>query len=187
MTDPYATGVLKKDHHDRLVADLASFAKDAGIQPRWIWTALADTCGPKEVAYVRQFNRHRAEGLIQGLCFVRKLDDVPVAPRMAALAGALVRNFVRARVMTVGTVLDLCAHSEPPDATCLLIPNFFLPKSEGGTIATWQITALYDLLTHRAAMGQQTVIFAANLAALGKEYGSAFSALVRDSYKVVEL
>ena len=52
MANPYATGVLSEEHHHRLVADLANFAKDAGIQPRWIWTALADTCGPEAVEYV---------------------------------------------------------------------------------------------------------------------------------------
>jgi len=30
--DPYATGLLKPDHHERLVANIAQFARDAGIQ-----------------------------------------------------------------------------------------------------------------------------------------------------------
>ena len=187
MADPYATGVLNKEHHDRLVADLRNFARDAGIQPRWIWTPLADTCGPEEVGYVRQFNRLRAEGVVQGLCFVGGGEEAPVGPRMAAIAGALVRNFVRARVLTVGTIIDQLDKGDAPECSCLLIPNFFLPKAEGGTLAAWRINALYDLLTKRGVSGQQTVIYAANLAALGKEYGSSFSALVRDSFKVVQL
>jgi hypothetical protein len=187
MTDPYASGVLTPEHHERLVADLPAFARDAGIQPRWISMPLADTCGPAEVEYARKFRHHLADGEVQGLCYVRTSKDVDVAPRMAALAGALVRNFVRARVMTVGTVLDAMAHGEPPEATCLLIPNFFLPKSAGGTIASWQVSALFDLLSQRGAAGVQTVIYAANVAALNKEYGTAFGALVRNSFQVVEL
>jgi hypothetical protein len=187
MADPYASGVLTPEHHERLVADLPAFARDAGIQPRWISMALADTCGPAEVEYARKFRHHLADVAVQGLCYVRTSKDVDVARRMAALAGALVRNFVRARVMTVGTVLDAMAHGEPPEATCLLIPNFFLPKSEGGTIASWQVNALFDLLSQRGAAGSQTVIYAANVAALNKEYGTAFGALVRNSFQVVEL
>ena len=187
MLDPYASGVLHKQHHERLVAGIDGFARDAGIQPKWIWTRLADTCGPEEVEWVTKFRRHQADGESFGLCYLRKSPDAAPDVRMAAIAGALVRNFVRARVMTLGTVLDLLAAGEPVEATCLLIPNFFLAKNEGGTIAPWQVSALYDLLTHRGSMGLQTVISASSMVELGSEYGNAFSALVRNHYTVVEL
>ena len=187
MLDPYASGVLSKEHHDRLVAGIEGFARDAGIQPKWIWTALANTCGPDEVDYVRKFKRHQAGGEVHGLCYLRKSRDAAPEVRMAAIAGALVRNFVRARVMTLGTVLDLLAAGEPVEATCLLIPNFFVAKTQGGTIAPWQVSALYDLMTHRGSMGLQTVIAASSIAEMGSEYGSAFTAMVRNHFNVVEL
>lgn len=64
--DPYASKVLQKEHHDQLVQNLDGFAKDAGIKPRWIATALADTCGPQEVEYVKKFNVFRHQGPYQG-------------------------------------------------------------------------------------------------------------------------
>jgi hypothetical protein len=176
--DPYKTKVLVKEHHDRLVADLDSYSKDAGIQPYWVWTPLADTCGPEEIDYVRKFNLLRAEGEVQGLCLVRKTSKADPEKRMAALAGAFVRNFVRARVMSLGTVLDAVVKGDPPDATVLLIPNFFLSKDEGGTLSSWQVTSLYDLLVRRGQAGLHTVIFASGLNALGKDYGMAFNRLV---------
>ena len=106
---------------------------------------------------------------------------------MAAIAGALVRNFIRARVITLGAVLDEIAEDGPPEATCLLIPNFFTPKAEGGTIATWQVSALYDLLVRRGAQSLQTVICCPSIEQLGMEYGAAFSTLVNQSFTHVDI
>ena len=185
--NPYASGALQEEHHARLVANLDGFAKDAGIPPRWIAKKLADTCGPKEIDYVRKFNIHRAEGVVQGLCYVRSTPDADPSSRMAAIAGALVRNFIRARVMTLGAVLDLLAAREPVVATALLIPNFYLSKDEGGGIAKWQTQALHDLLIEREQTSLQTIIYATNLADLAKDYGTAFSRLVDNHFLKVEI
>jgi hypothetical protein len=188
MFDPYASGVLKKDHHDRLVAGIKGFALDAGIQPHWIWTPLAETCNsPDEAEWVRRFRFHQASADMQGLCYVAKSEDAEPGSRMAAIAGALVRNFIRARVMTLHAVLDALVSHEEPAATCLLIPNFFVPRTQGGGLPDWKVSMLYDLLVGRGILGQQTVIFASSLAELGKDYGSLFSALVRNHYKIVEI
>ena len=187
MLDPYASKVLVKEHHERLVAGIEGFARDAGIQPKWIWTKLSDACGPAEVEYVRKFKFHQAGGEVQGVCLLRKSKDVDVSPRMSAIAGALVRNLIRARVMTLGAVLDLLAAGDHIEATCLLIPNFFTPKAEGGTIAPWQVSALYDLLVHRGSLGLQTVISVSSVADMSSEYGNAFAVLVRNSFKVIEV
>jgi hypothetical protein len=183
LTDPYATGVLVKEHHDRLVADIDNFAADAGIQAHWLWQHLGETCGEVAVEYVRRFNHHRHGGEIAGLCLVRGSSSLAlVEPHMAAIAAALVRNFVRARVITLGRVLQYCAAGDPPEATCLLIPNFFIPKQDGGTIASWQVSALYDLLIQRQALGLQTVVYVSDMSGLEKEYGLAFSSLIKHAY-----
>ena len=106
---------------------------------------------------------------------------------MAAIAGALVRNFIRARVMTLGAVLDLLAAREPVVATALLIPNFYLSKDEGGGIAKWQTQALHDLLIEREQTSLQTIIYATSLADMGKDYGTAFSRLVDNHFLKVEI
>jgi hypothetical protein len=186
-TDPYASGVLTKEHHDRLVADLDGHAKDAGIQQHWIWTPLAATCGGTEIDYVRRFKKHRVGGLIHGLCYVKASFAPDVEDRMFALAGAMVRNFVRGRVMTVGAVLDRIAKADPLDASALLIPNFFIAKAQGGGISSWHIAALYDLLVQRAARGDQTVIYATSLDDLGNEYGASFGALVQSHFLKVDI
>jgi len=101
---------------------------------------------------------------------------------MAALAGALVRNFVRARVMTLGKVLDAMAKHEEVEATCLLIPNFHLSKNEGGNIASWQVQHLHDLLVQRGQSGLQTVVYVSDFDSLRHDFGFALSRLIETNY-----
>ena len=181
QTDPYASGVLVPEHHDRLVAGLAGFARAAGIQPRWVWTPLAKTCGEAEIEYLKRF-RHHMVGELQGLCYVAEGPSSSADERMYAIAGFLTRNFLRASVMTVSQVLEAVAAGHTPDHDCLLIPNFFIRKSEGGGISSWHIAALYDLLVTRAASGSQTVIFVSSLPGLENEYGSVFATRVKNHF-----
>lgn len=182
--DPYASGVLVPEHHERLVADLDNFARDAGIQPHWIHSPLPPTVSEEVRDYLRNFKRHQAQGTTAGLCFTRKSHVTP-DEGLAAIAGCLVRNFVRARVMTLGQVLEASATASLPDLSCLLIPNFFYPATEAGTIATWQVSAILDLLTSRLVQGQQTIIYAHDLNLLDKEYGRALGGLIRQNYSIV--
>lgn len=186
MTDPYATGVLVKEHHDRLVANLDEFARDAGIQPKWVWTKLADVCGPDEIEYFRAYRRHRAGGEVQGLIYLRGTPEADPEARMAALAGAFVRNFVRARVMTLATVMDQ-VKAGGVDATVLLIPNFCLSPKEGGVVAKWQTQILYDLLLQRSQSSQQTILYATDVKELEAQYGSALARFIERHYEPVEI
>lgn len=181
MVDPYAFGVLQKDHHAQLVADLSGYAKDAGIQPLWICKALPSTISEQERTYLKGFRRH-AEAGVSGLVLHGKNLTGEVESRMSAMAGALVRNFIRARVMTLGTMLDLLAKGEMSDISALLVPNFFLSAAEGGTVAPWQVNALFDYLTYRHVSGMQTILYASDLSLLGKEYGMAFKSHLDTHY-----
>lgn len=182
LADPYAAGVLKPEHHERLVADLDNFAQDAGIQPHWIWSHLPETVTSAEIEYLKGFRRHAVNGT-SGLILVGKNEHGRVETHMSAMAGFLVRNFIRARVMTLGTILDMLPKQEMPELTCLLIPNFFLSVSEGGTVAPWQVNSLFDYLTYRHVSGLQTIIYASDTSLLGKEYGLAFKRLIEVHYK----
>jgi|GEM_PF-4874596 len=58
MADPYATGVLDPEEHDRMVADLAKIARDANLRPEWIWAKIDLHCTAGEIAWVRRFPFH---------------------------------------------------------------------------------------------------------------------------------
>lgn len=183
--DPFAQGVLSREHHTRLVEDLDNYARDAGIQPHWIYEPMPEMTEKVET-YLRRFKHHAGENTA-GLCFSKR-SKLPLPPDqyLSAVAGFLVRNFIRARVMTLGSVIDACHSATMPNVTCLLIPNFFYPQSEGGTIASWQISALHDLLVSRQVAGQQTILFASDTTLLAKEYGLAFGEMIDAYYIAVE-
>ncbi len=184
--DPYASGILKREVHARLVADLDNIARDAAIQPKWIWTPLEQTVSPAEVEWVKRFRYHPHEGRA-GLCLTGKSPE-GVEDRMCAIAGALVRNFIRARVYTVGQLIELLADGEPaPTSTCLLIPNFFLGKALGASLVDWKVTLLFDALLDRHLRGLQTVLYASDLKAMAVEYGAAIAQHVKSNYQLTSI
>ena len=181
--DPYQFGVLQPDVHGRLVADLANFAKDACIQQRFIYEPLPELSAV-ELNYLRHFRQIKANGDIAGLLYSSPTDKPD--ERFPAIAGALVRNFIRARVMTLGMVLDLLASKSMPELTCILIPNFYSPFNESGHIGAWQISALYDFLMQRHVDGHQTVIHVTSPKMLAKDYGTPFDRFLNDHFIKVE-
>lgn len=183
-SDPYETGVLDRHVHARLVADITNIARDAAIQAKWIWMPLADTVSPTEVDWVKKFHLHTAQGKT-GFCLVGEAK-VSVEDRMSAIAGALLRNFVRARVFTIGQLLERTADRDTTSATCLLVPNFFLGKAQGGHIPDWKVSLVYDLLLERHLSGRQTVIYVASMKALAVEYGAAIAKHINTNFHVLE-
>lgn len=185
--EPYASGVLRRDVHERLVADIDSYAHDAGIKPACIWTPLAETCGEDEIDYARRFNKHRAEGKVAGLVYTGSNKMIEADLRMSALAGCLLRNFIRAQVRTVGQVVEGLKDGNEYDVSALLIPNLFLPKAEAGHLSPWQVSAVLDLLLTRQKVGLQTIVYVSDFVNLSKEYGVHFKTLFETHYQRVQL
>ena len=179
--DPYASGVLDKEVHARLVADIDRYARDANIQKRWVYTPLAETCGADEIDWVRRFKFHTSEGSA-GLCYVGKTPAFNMETRMAAIAGALTRNFIFARLMTLNEFLMESANDgDIPDMSCLLVPNFFVEKGQ----PSWRTAALLDVLIARHTAGLQTVLYVADLIAMGKDYGNALPRHIEHLYQTL--
>ena len=183
MADPYATGVLDPMEHDRMVADIAKIARDANLRPEWIWARIEQHCSAGEIEWVRRFPFHAREGRA-GLCLVGKHPEPGIEDRMSAIAGTLVRNFVRARLLTVSQMITAVDAGQPPEMSCLLVPNFFLGKTEA-SVADWRLALLLDGLLHRKLRGLQTVLYVTDLAALGKEYGMALRRHVERHYQLL--
>jgi hypothetical protein len=185
--DPYQFGVLTQETHERLVANLSGYAFDAGIQPHWIYQPLPKYVSGALKNYLLSFRRHHL-GNISGLVILGQNENCNVDSIMSAMCGVLVRNFIRARVATLGTVLDMLPKGEMPDLSCLLIPNFYLTQPEGGgKLSPWQTQGLLDYLTYRSLHGLQTVLYATSLKGVGEDYGAAFRRLITSSYLRYEI
>ena len=182
MTDPYASGVLLKDVHARLVANLNGYAQDAGVQPFWLSTSMKDVCSPEEMEFVRNLNVAKKERGKFSAAFVGQSSNSPVEMRMYAIAAALVRNFVRARVISLNQVIDTLNEGELPDASVLLIPNFFFALGEGGELKSWLKVGLLDMLYARQAAHQPTLLGVSNMKMLEKDYGTQFRVFIEQHY-----
>ena len=104
---------------------------------------------------------------------------------MMGVAGACLRNFVEAKVMTIQELLSDLKAGDPPDVTVLLVPNFFIEKSEGGKIADWHIAELLGVLYARVAKGQQTFLYVSNFDSLRKTYGEPIALHLQNNLRAI--
>lgn len=156
--------------HQRLASDLEAFAERAGIPPEAICTALGEYVGPDEERWVREVLKSRRNPP-SGFAYVGDWRDV--AQRMAGMCGAMVRNFVNARVLTVDRFIK-----ERPATTVVLIPNF---HRGGGKMPGWKISELADAFVERAGTGA-TVITVASFEVLRVDYGPAVADIVQRGF-----
>jgi len=164
------TTILNKDVHAGLLADIDGIAETAGVQPRFLHSSMTEHCGAAEVDWVKHFKRYRAEGL-PGLLLdgIQKPDT-----RCQAIAAALLRNFIDARVMPLNQVLELQKAGHMPQPSVLLIPNLYI-LLPGKGLPPWQVQAIYDVLLHRAVKSMPTVAYVQDKDEMSKVYGIPFA------------
>lgn len=169
----YASHLLVPEVHGRLVQDIENVAKAAGIPVKMVWTSAATYCTEDELDYTRTLPQHAAAGAY-GYYYTGTKHAQPVHMRMMALAGACVRNFINAKVMTLQDVLTCIRKDAMPKPTVLFIPNFFISKEQGGTVPAWQVSGLLGLLLNRQAEDLQTYLYVEDMDDMAAQYGEAF-------------
>lgn len=163
--------VLNKQRHERILLDLASVCRTAGIQGKYLKESMTVYCDDTEVDWVRRFRQYEAEGK-PGLALIgTKNTDA----RCQAIAAALVRNFVDARVVPMNTLIEQREEGLIPHV--LLIPNLFV-ASTAKFFASWKIQGLYDTLLQRSAMNKPTVVYLESMNGLRETYGEPFAEFV---------
>lgn len=161
--------VLNAKEHARLIADQDHVCLVAGVQKRFLQTSMTEFCSEHEVEWVRNFHQHQEEGIL-GLMLegVLKPDT-----RCQAIAAALVRNYIDARVVPVNTLLDMVSNGSVISPTVLLIPNLFV-QATTKTLPAWRVQTLYDLLLNRSTQGKPSVVYVENVIGLAAAYGNPF-------------
>lgn len=178
----FSQGTLNREVHGRLVQNLDSIARSANVTVPMICTPLSKFCTPGEIDYIRQLKAQAQKGLL-GMVFVD--PDVPMNTKMMAIAGACLRNFINARVMTVQTVLGELKADEMEQPTVLLIPNFHVGKKQGGSLPDWQISMLLGMLYIRQSAGQQTFLAIEGMDELQADYGTTFRQHLEANFQLV--
>lgn len=164
--------VLDPLKHQRLIAELDRISQMSGVPKQFIKSSMKDWCDEQELQYVRNFRQLREQ--FHGMAIVGKSS---VDERCMAMAGAFIRNFIDARVMSLVSVLDAVENHDLPAPTVLLIPNFQVNAS-GKTLPAWKLSQLHDVLVGRALAGQHTVVGVESIQAMKSAYGQQLSQVV---------
>lgn len=173
----FKSGIMDKEYHSRLIADLENVSMVAGIPPSMVWSRLSEYCGQHEIDWVKHMRDDQSAGMVYVGVY-----DVPVEDKMMAIAGALLRNHIDARMMIVQDVIAALKDGDMPFPKVLLIPNFCLDKKNGGDIPTWEVSQLMGLLLSRMARGKKTILYVGSMTSLEIQYGSAFRKHIEAHY-----
>lgn len=172
-TQAIESGLIDETTHEMLLADLPGVLRQANIPEKFVWTSIHDYCGEAEIDYVSTLNDKDAEAI--GMMYVGNIEGASVNDRMMSIAGTCLRNYINARVMTVqDVILSLKTDTMPTNVSVLLIPNFFIGKKYGGSIADWEVSALLGMLYKRQHEGKKTILYISDKKALEAEYGKTF-------------
>lgn len=174
----FEIGILNREYHERLLADLNKYAGIAGIPKEFVWAKLSAYCTDKDVEWVRRMR----EGKDHGLVYEGSGFSVPIADKMMAITGACLRNYIDARFMTVQDVLEQLKNGTMRSPTMVLVPNFCMPKDEASSVAPWQAASLLGWLYSRMAHDLKTVLYVGDMATLEKNYGEAMASHLRHHY-----
>lgn len=175
--------MLTPERHGRLLADIDNIARTANVPKSMLFQSAAKYCDGAELEWLKRFPVHQREG--RGLVLTG-LHKPPPDLKMMAMAAALVRNYVDARVITVQSLLDQHeATKEMPNPTVLLIPNLYVRQGLKGMPA-WKVQLIYDLLLSRFTTQRLSVVYVESLDAMQAEFGHLFVQHLQASYLLSE-
>jgi hypothetical protein len=160
--DPYETGVLHPQFHDRLVANIDQIASRAGlgVQHRHlIWTSADLNKAEMQLCEAAVLMaRHQVPWTAPklGICYTKSQADAE--RKMLAMAGLLVRNFVDARVMGRMDIVAERKSGASIDATVVMVPDFALPEYVE-SMPAWERQHMMEFVHERIREGLPTCIF----------------------------
>jgi len=165
LHDPFAPGRLEPGVHDPLVAEIERIATEAGISPGDI-TGRDYHLTEFETQYLLGFRRTHKTGKL-GLIYIGS-HDPGVTDRMRSVCGALLRNFITARlIVREELVTELFDKRRQPSADLVAVPDMSYSEAPAATrraLASW--------LMGRVARGKQTAFGVPNAAALKDIFGA---------------
>jgi hypothetical protein len=164
--DVYAAGKLNPATHFRLVEDLERIAREAGVSPRDI-TGQDYSLTDVEKKYLIGFKRTHLTGKL-GIIYVGQ-HDPSVLNRSRSIVGALLRNFITARLAPREVLINSLFHNAGKvKADLVAVPDFHYADAPAATRR-----ALSSWIMDRVARGQQTVLGVPNPKVLNELFGDA--------------
>ncbi len=178
----YAPGVLNIKQHFQLVEEMARYCNDAGVSSDYVTHSMLDYCQDEEMDWMRSYPTH-FDNRIYGAAF---LGGVDILPRMSAMVGCAMRNYIQARIITLQSLLNDMKSGDTPNEELLFISNFCLPKNQGGAIAVWQIPLLVGLLYDRFSKKKHTVVYVSSIEDLRGIYGDTIAQHIKNNFTLIK-
>jgi len=163
----YAAGILKYQKHWRMVQNIGMYAEQAGIPEYFIYNTSEGVLLETDVAYLEEFSSQFSKG-ISGAVIEGKENFLD---RMYSMVGVLIRNFIDARFITLQDLIKEIKAGNPPKSKLICIPNFALDKSEGGNVATWEMSNVLSWMLNSHSQGRQVVVYVETLDYINQQYG----------------
>jgi hypothetical protein len=176
-----AQPMLDKIEHARIIADFDNVCLTAGVQGKFLHESMTQYCDPAEVDWVKNFYKFKKEGLPGLLLHGITRPDT----RSQAIAAALIRNFIDARVIPLNSVLDAKENGDMPSPTVLLIPNLFVAATSKN-IPAWKVQTVYDLLLQRSVQNKQSIVYVESMEGLKIAYGAPFADFLLSFKEVIK-
>lgn len=171
-----AEGVIKEDKHGRLIPDIEHYARGAGIHPQFIYRKAANWCSESELDWLRGLPT--MEHTMMGGYYTGYPAGTSIDVRMMAMAGALVRNFIPAKVVTVDEVL------EGVKGDVWFLPDFFL---EGAALPGWKAQELLQRLHKHFAAMNRAVLYVESMSKMKGAYGAAIHRFVEQHFEQIKV
>lgn len=179
-TAPTAS-ILDDVKHARLIKDIDHIAETANIPAHVIHRSAVGFINSVETDWLRHFNAYRQQGRA-GLVIAGEIDSPEL--KMMAITGALVRNFIDARFVTLNSLLTLAEDGDTPEPTVLVISNLYTTTTKARTaLQAFKIQSIYDILLRRMALNKPTVMYIENLEMCESAYGQLFTRHLKNHYK----
>lgn len=181
--DPWSSGVLKPDVHDRLVASIDQVAHRAGLGDRYkhlIWAPTDPVVSDgelewaKAVAVLRQTQSVWTQDKL-GIAYPSSVPDV--MGRMRYLTARLIRNMVDARLLTLSEIIAERRGVGVVEGSAILCPDFLVPEVFK-TLSDWDKREMVSFLKDRIKDGAPTMLYCGmDLGVLKTSYPSMYADL----------
>jgi hypothetical protein len=172
------TSVLDPQRHARLIADMEHVCAVANVPKSFVQTSMKTYCSAEVIDWVVNFRLYRP--IHAGLLLVNASNP---DTQCLAIGGALIRNFIDARVIPLNTLLMDIESSVVPSPTVLIVPNLYVSQL-GKALPAWKIQQVYDLLLRRMTQNLPTVVSVENMLGMEQTYGRSFAQHLNSHYKV---
>lgn len=178
-----ADSILNEEIHARLLDQIEQVATTARVPRYMIHESASKYLTGPELEWLKNIRKARLHGQV-GLALVGQQGTVAVETKMMAMAAALVRNFIDARVIPLAELLpESTSTMEHP--TVLFIPNFYV-VSHGKPLASWQLQQLHSLMLKRFVEQRVTVLYIQSMDKLEAHYGEGITTHIKQNYQILE-